>query len=264
VGHGDSWAATVTVSATASITSAVLPSQLSCLVADSEGIVRTGLRLIVDSQPDLEVTAEAGDGEEAIEMAGRERPDVVLMDVRMPGLDGIEATRRIVSTAEEACERVPSVIILTGAADEAGDESTALACLRAGALGFLLRTSGADALVAAIRAVYVGHVVLDPGVAHRFAGRWAVKELSPSKPTRLNGSPLGRALQSLSPREREVLAGLASGRSNRQLALDFGVREATVKTHVSRLLTKLGLHSRTEAVALAYQTGVIPGLSGLR
>lgn len=236
--------------------------RLRCLVADGESVVRAGLRFIVESEPDLVVTAEAADGEGAVRIAANQRPDVVLMDVRLPGLDGIQATGHIVGAAVEKDGPVPAVIILAGWADGPADEATALECLRAGALGFLLRTSRPDAVVSAIRAAHSGNIVLDPGIALRLTGRGAASDLSAVATARPIGSALGRALRSLSPREREVLAALASGRSNRQLARSLGVQEATVKTHVSRLLTKLGLRSRTEAVALAYQTGVVPSLHG--
>jgi DNA-binding NarL/FixJ family response regulator len=232
-----------------------LPSggSLTCLLVHGEDLGRTGLRLIIESRPGLVVTAEAGDGVQALPVAGSQRPDVVVVDLFPPGADELDSTGHPGSDAGDAGERRPAVIILAGVQDQA----TPPQCLVAGAVGVLVRTGQPDALVAAARTAHAGRVVLDPGPSRpALVGPRPAPEVAPSV-TELNGRALGCALSSLSPREREVLVALATGRSNRQLAADLRVKESTVKTHVSRLLNKLALRSRTEAAALAYQLGVV-------
>jgi DNA-binding NarL/FixJ family response regulator len=230
---------------------------LTCLVAGAESIGRAGLRFVVESQPDLVVMAEAWDVEQAIDLADAGHPDVILLDVRLLGVDGIGVTRALLRAAAGSGGSPSAVIILIGAEDEAADDARAIACLRAGARGVLLRTSRPEALLSAIRTAVSGQAVLDPGLTRRLVSRSTDSLVAMASTTQMNGNALRRALRSLSPREREVLAGLARGRSNRQLSKDFGLREATVKSHVSRLLSKLGVHSRTEAIVLAYQTGLV-------
>jgi DNA-binding NarL/FixJ family response regulator len=223
-----------------------------CLVACGDSILRAGLRFIVESQPDLIVLAEASDGEQVAELAATSHPDIILMDVELPGINGIDVTRSVLRSAMRCDADPPAVVVL------ASDEASAVECLRAGARGYLLRTNRPEALLSAIRTALSGHAVLDPRIVHRLVNRLPEPDASAASAFRVSGSMLRQALRLLSPREREVLAGLARGRSNRQLAKDFGVREATVKTHVSRLLGKLGVNSRAEAIALAYQNGIVP------
>jgi DNA-binding NarL/FixJ family response regulator len=248
---------TQAVLATAQVRHPAPKPRLRCLVVDPEGVVRAGLRRLVEGNSDVVVTAQAADGAAAVRAAAADRPDVVLMALRLPVLDGIQATKRIVAAAAATRGRIPSIIILTGPAEEPGDQArTAYECLRAGALGVLPRPNRPGALVAAVHAAFRGHVVLDPRI-----GSWVAGSPSRRQPTVFAGRDAGaldRALQSLSPRERQVLEALASGWTNRQLAVSLGIQETTAKTHVSRLLSKLGVRSRTQAVALAYTVGSPP------
>jgi DNA-binding NarL/FixJ family response regulator len=214
------------------------------VVVDDQAVIRAGLRMIVDHEPDLSVVGEAGDGAEAVRVANELRPDVVLMDVRMPNVDGIEATRQL------AGDGGPAVLVLT----TFEDDEYVFGALRAGASGFLLKDAGPDVLVAAIRSVARGESLVDPAVTRRLVERWV--ELEQAAPAAAEPPPdLG-----LTEREREILVGLASGLSNRELATRLFVSEATIKSHVSSLLTKLGVRSRVQAVILAYERGVVrPG-----
>lgn len=221
------------------------------LVADDQVMIRTGLRMILDNEPDLAVVAEAGNGLEAVEAAVSARPDVVLMDVRMPLLDGIEATRRIVASSDTA----PRVLVLT----TFDDDEYLFDALRAGASGFLLKDVGPDALIEAIHTVARHESLLAPAVTRRVIERYIELEGGAG---RVAPSPMAEAVAraGLTDREREVLVGLAAGRSNTELAADLYLSEATVKTHVSSLLAKLGLRSRVQAVIAAYESGlVVPG-----
>jgi DNA-binding NarL/FixJ family response regulator len=202
-------------------------------------MIRAGLRLIVDNEPDLTVVGEAGDGQEAVRAAAAARPDVVLMDVRMPAMNGIDATAEIVEAGSAA------VLVLT----TFEDDQYVFGALRAGASGFLLKDVGPDALVAAIRSIARGDALVDPAVTRRLVERWA--ELDQ------RSRPPAPADDDLTDREREVLVGLARGLSNRDLAARLFLSEATVKSHVSNLLTKLGVRSRVQAVILAYERGVV-------
>lgn len=225
----------------------------TCLVAEGRAVVRTGLRLILESQPEFVVAAEAASGEDAIQAAVSLHPDVVLMDVHLPGLGSARATAQIMGAAEQNGRRAPTVIVLADAADV----PDAAEFLRAGALAFVRRAGAPEAVIAAIRAACGGNAVLDPD-----ALIWLMdRRMSSTAPPAVPGPrdiPRGRDLRSLTQREREVLLALAHGRSNRQLAACLGLKETTVKTHVSRVLIKLSLHSRAEAVALAHQLGVVP------
>jgi len=213
------------------------------LIADDQTLVRAGFRMVVDSRDDLEVVGEAADGAEAVARAAELRPDVVLMDVRMPVMDGIEATRRIT-----ALEEAPRVLILT----TFDLDQYVYDALRAGAAGFLLKDAPPNELAGAIRTVAGGEALLAPSVTRRLIERFV-------------GLPAPRAadpavLRDLSAREAEVLRLVARGLSNQQIADQLVVSTATVKSHVARLLMKLGLHDRTQAVVLAYETGfVTPG-----
>ena len=221
---------------------------LRVVVADDQELVRSGFAMIVDAQPDMEVVGEAADGVEAVEVAGRVRPDVVLMDVRMPRLDGIEATRRVLE--ENAARDDPPVrvvILTTFDLDE-----YVFQALRAGASGFLLKDLPRDDLVAAVRVVAAGEALLAPRVTRRlieeFARRPAVADPDPD------------ALTALTAREREALELMARGLSNAEMAASLYVSEHTVKTHVGNVLAKLGLRDRIQAVILAYEVGLVqPG-----
>jgi DNA-binding NarL/FixJ family response regulator len=215
------------------------------VVADDQALVRAGLRVLVDSAPDLTVVGEAADGEEAVALAERNRPDVVLMDIRMPVVDGLEATRRI--TASTAAGGVRIIIITTFDLDE-----YVYAALRAGASGFLLKDAPPEELLGAIRVVAAGEALLAPSVTRRLIEQFV------SRPE----PPLGfrPALAGLTEREREVLSLVARGRSNAEIAQELLMSPATAKTHVSRLLTKLDARDRAQLVVIAYETGLaVPG-----
>src|SRR5262245_61870721 len=200
-------------------------------------------------EDDLTIVGEAGNGAEAVDVVARSHPDVVLMDVRMPELDGIEATRRILASGKPS---PPAVLVLT----TFDDDEYVFGALRAGAAGFLLKDVGPNVLVGAIRTVAAGDALVDPSVTRRLVERWVALEARGDPRTR--AAPA--AIETLSGREREILVGLARGCTNRELADDLIVSEATVKTHVSNLLTKLGVRSRVQAVVLAYESGVVrPG-----
>jgi DNA-binding NarL/FixJ family response regulator len=217
------------------------------LLADDQPLLRMGFRLILEGEPDLEVVGEAGTGEEAVRLAGRLVPDVILMDVRMPLGDGIEATRRI--TASGVASRI--IILTTFDLDE-----YAFAGLQAGASAFLLKDVAPSDLVSAVRVVASGDAVVAPRVTQRLLETY-VRSLVPAQA--LPAVP-DRRLADLTPREREVLEAVAEGLSNAELAKRFFLSEATVKTHVRRILMKLGLRDRVQAVVYAYENGiVVPG-----
>lgn len=209
------------------------------IVADDQEMVRAGFRLLLERVDDVEVVADAVDGADAVEQAQRLRPDVVLMDIRMPRLDGLSAARQILADAPG----VKVIVLTTFDIDDYVYDS-----LRAGASGFLLKTSPPERLVAAIRTVAAGEALLDPAVTRRVIEQFA--RVPPS--TRVDT----RALERLTDREQEVLAQVARGLSNAEIAAALFVSEATVKTHVARLLAKLGLRDRVQAVVYAYENGV--------
>jgi DNA-binding NarL/FixJ family response regulator len=221
---------------------------ISVLLVDDQPLLRRGFRMILEAEGDLTVAAEAGDGTEAINLARRHTPDAVLMDIRMPGTDGIEATRRI--TADDA--RVRVLVLTTFDLDE-----YAFGALRAGASGFLLKDVRPGDLVAAIRTVAAGDSVISPRVTRRLLEEYAqVLPLSASQ--RAQRYP---QLDTLTEREREVLIAVARGLSNTEIAATLYVSEATVKSHVGRILAKLALRDRVQVVVLAYEAGLIqPGL----
>ncbi|WP_043675836.1 response regulator transcription factor [Clavibacter michiganensis] len=216
------------------------------LLVDDQSLVRMGFRLVLESAPDLEVVGEAADGRTAIDQVAALRPDVVLMDVRMPGIDGIEATRRIV--AEHPAVRV--LILTTFDLDE-----HAFAALRAGASGFLLKDATPAELASAVRVVASGDSVVAPRVTRRMLEMFAdVLPVGSAAPAADGVHP---RLATLTPRETEVLRRVAEGRSNAEIAGDLFLAEATVKTHVGRILAKLGIRDRVQAVVLAYETGLV-------
>ncbi len=210
------------------------------LLVDDDELVRAGIRLIVEQSDDLVVCAEATDGEEAVRLARRERPEVVVMDVRMPVMDGIEATRRIVEHDEDA--RV--LVLTTFELDE-----YVFAALQAGASGFLLKRSPPETLVEAIRTIAAGDALLAPSVTRRLIQEFAAR--APARPD--------PALETLTDREREVLVGMARGLSNAELSERLFIAENTVKTHVKRILTKLNARDRAQAIVFAYQSGLMDG-----
>ena len=206
------------------------------LLVDDEQLVRTGIRTILGVEPDLEVVGEAANGEQAVTAVAELDPDVVLLDLRMPVLDGIAATRQLVAVDARA-----RILVLT----TFDTDRNVVDALQAGATGFLLKDSPADQLVAAIRAAATGDAVLAPAVARRLAG-----ELAERRP------PVGvRGLDQLTDRERGVLAQMAEGLSNAEIGQRLYISEGTVKTHVARILHKLGVRDRLQAVVLAYRSG---------
>ena len=213
------------------------------VVADDQGMVRSGFSVLLNAQDDIEVIAEAVNGEEAITRAAELHPDVILMDVRMPVLDGLQATRVIT-----AMDGAPKVLVLT----TFDLDDYVYEALRSGASGFLLKDASAGELATAVRLVAAGDALLSPGVTRRLIAEFA-RMGAPRSPGR-------QQLDGLTERESEVLALVARGMSNAEIAGYLVVAEQTVKTHVSRILMKLGLRDRTQAVVLAYETGLVhPG-----
>jgi DNA-binding NarL/FixJ family response regulator len=211
------------------------------VVADDQPLVRSGLRMILDAQADIDVVGEAGDGHEAVAVARLERPDVVLMDVRMPGLDGIAATRQL--AGPEVHDPIAVLVLTTFDLDEHVYDA-----LRAGARGFLLKDATREELVSAVRVIARGDALLAPSVTRRLIEQMAVSP--PSRPPNV-------AVDELTPREHEVLLLVAEGLTNAEIAQRLVVGEATVKTHVARVLMKLGLRDRIQAVILAYESGLV-------
>ncbi|MFE3759226.1 response regulator [Nocardia tengchongensis] len=211
---------------------------ITVLIADDHTVFRSGLRAVVDAHPDLECVAEVGDGRAAIEAAGRTHPDVAILDVRMPKLDGLAATEAIVAAGGTR------VLVLTTYDSEANLHRA----LSAGASGFLLKSLPPEELVAAIRVAVRGDAVIDPSMTRRLAPRFALGIAPPIEPPELG---------QLTAREREVLLLLADARSNGEIAAALGVGEETVKTHVSRVLAKLGVRDRIHAVVYAHQHGLV-------
>ena len=219
------------------------------VIADDQALVRGGFRLILTAAG-IEVVAEAADGAQAVAAVRRHRPDVVLMDIRMPELDGIEATRRILA-AGPALTGVRILILTTFDLDQ-----YVYAALAAGASGFLLKDVTPEHLVAAVRLVQTGDALLAPSITRRLVERFAPAARAAAAPPGPAGAA-GPGLSALTPREREVLGLIARGLSNAEIAATLTLSEATVKTHVARILTKLGLRDRVQAVVLAYETGLV-------
>lgn len=215
---------------------------LKLVIADDEALFRSGLRLIIEAQPDLLVAAEAGDGREAVEVAQACRPDVLLMDIQMPVLDGIAATRELQRRGLQT-----KVLVLT----TFGLDQYVYDALRAGASGFLLKTARPARLIEAVRAVAVGDALLDPSLTRRLVEEWM------SRPRADRADP---RLAELTDREREVLTLIGRGLSNQEIARTLHLGESTVKTHVGRVLAKTGSRDRVQAVILAFECGLVtPG-----
>ena len=218
---------------------------ISVVVADDQALVRGGFSVLLRSAPDIDVVGEAGDGEEAVAVALRERPDVVLMDIRMPVVDGIEATRRIIADSRTATTKI--LIVTTFDLDEYVYDG-----LRAGASGFLLKDTRPDALLEAVRVVAAGEALLAPRITRRLIEEFTTRPV-PSAPA--------TSLDVLTSREREVLVLVARGHSNAEIADLLYMSPATSKTHVSRLLMKLDARDRAQLVMRAYEAGLVtPGL----
>ncbi|MFB4298036.1 response regulator [Actinomadura sp. NTSP31] len=241
------------------------PGPIRVVLVDDQELVRAGFTMVLDAQPDIEVVGEAGDGQQALDLLRTTEADVVLMDVRMPRMDGIEATRRMASGAWGGAghgaghgagrgggESAPKVIILT----TFDLDEYAFAAIKAGAGGFLLKDAGPAQLIEAIKAVHSGDAVVAPSTTKRLLDRFALH--LPDSEQKASG-----ALESLTDREGEVLRLVARGMSNAEIAGRLFVSEATVKTHMGRILMKLGLRDRVQAVVFAYETGLVKsGQSG--
>jgi DNA-binding NarL/FixJ family response regulator len=217
----------------------VVSAKIRVLVADDQTLVRTGFRVILEAEGDIEVVAEADTGTEAIRQAQMAKPDVILMDIRMPELDGLSATEEILRHPDP-----PTIVVLT----TFDQNEYVYRALRAGAAGFLLKDAPSTRLIAAVRAAATGDSLIEPSITQRLVERFA----QPVQPQRLP-----RELASLTERELDVLRLIARGLSNAEIAAELVVAETTVKTHVARILTKLGVRDRVQAVVVAYETGFV-------
>jgi DNA-binding NarL/FixJ family response regulator len=232
------------------------PEKLRVMVVDDHALFRRGLEMVLQQEPDIELVGEASDGAEAVERAQETMPDVVLMDVRMPNLDGLAATARLTDPAAATVpgRAVPRVVVLT----TFDLDEYVLSAIRAGASGFLLKDAQPEEMLAAIRTVHRGDAVIAPSSTRRLLEH-LVTALPPEEPGTPT-DPARLAVASLTDREREVLVLMARGRSNTEIGTDLFVAEATVKTHVGRILAKLHARDRVQAVVVAYETGLVrPG-----
>jgi DNA-binding NarL/FixJ family response regulator len=217
-----------------------VPDPIRVLVADDQQLLRAGFRVILESEPDIEVVGEAADGMAALDLVVSTRPDVVLMDIRMPRLDGLSATERLMALPDP-----PRVVVLT----TFDQNEYVVRALRAGAYGFLLKDAPASRLIAAIRAAASGEALIEPSITRRLIEQFAAPDAEPT------GVPA--VMRSLTERELQVLRLMARGRSNAEIAGEMVIAETTVKTHVARILTKLGVRDRVQAVVLAYDSGFV-------
>lgn len=220
---------------------------ISVGLVDDQAMVRVGLKMILEAESDIEVCCEAADGEQALAMVSEHQPDVILMDIRMPGMDGIEATRQVLETCPDA-----RIVILT----TFDDDEYVYESLKAGASGFLLKSADGDTLVNAVRVVASGEALLAPEVTRRVIEQFAGKARAASDPDQPYVPP-AEAVGDLSDRELEVLQLMARGMSNQEIAQTLFVSNTTVKTHVSHILTKLGVRDRVQAVVEAYDSGIV-------
>ncbi len=216
---------------------------ISVLVADDQALVRGGFHVLIDSAADMRVVGEAGDGEQAVALARTQRPDVVLMDIRMPNMDGIEATRQI--KRDPDTEQIRVLVLTTFDLDE-----YVYAALRAGASGFLLKDASPERLLDAVRVVAAGDALLAPSITRRLISEFAGRPQPPA-------APAADTLAGLTEREREVLLEVAHGLSNAEIADQLHISHATAKTHVSRLLMKLAVRDRAQLVVIAYESGLV-------
>ncbi|GLX97114.1 response regulator transcription factor [Herbidospora sp. NBRC 101105] len=214
------------------------------LLADDQPLIRTALRMVIADAPGLEVAGEAGTGAEAVRLTRELGPDVVVMDIRMPGMDGIEATRRITEAGGST-----RVVVLT----TFDDDENVYGALRAGAAGFLVKDMALDDILSAVRVVAAGDALIAPGVTRRLIAAFAARP-----GPRPNTRPEPRALTGITDREREVLTLIGRGRSNAEIAAELFISPATVKAHVTRLLVKLAARDRVQLVIIAYETGLVP------
>ena len=221
------------------------------VLVDDQQMVRAGFRMVIDSQPDLTVVGEAGDGAAAVELLARTAADVVLMDIRMPGLDGIEATRRITARPE-----APRIVVLT----TFDLDEYVVAAIGAGASGFLLKDAAPEDMLAAVRTVHAGDSVIAASSTRRLLQHVAPMLREPARTPAVDT----RTLEGLTPREREVLIQMALGATNTEIAARLFVSEATVKTHVGRVLAKTGSRDRVQVVVLAFRTGLVQQADLLR
>ncbi|MFG2908287.1 response regulator [Kitasatospora sp. NPDC048286] len=212
------------------------------VLADDQPLIRTGLRVLIADAPDLEVVGEAGDGAEAVELVARLRPDVAVMDIRMPGTDGIEATRRITADPD-----LPTHVLVLTTFD---DDDYVYGALRAGASGFLVKDLSLETILDGIRVVAAGDALLAPGITRRLIGEFAARPQGPARPRR----PVAEAV---TEREREVLTLVGRGLSNTEIAAELTISVATAKAHVARLFTKLGARDRVHLVIQAYEFGLV-------
>jgi DNA-binding NarL/FixJ family response regulator len=230
-----------------------LTAPIRVVLVDDQQMVRAGFRMVIDSQPDLTVVGEAGDGAAAVQLLARTAADVVLMDIRMPGTDGLEATRQVTALPE-----APRVVVLT----TFDLDEYVVAAIGAGASGFLLKDAPPEEMLAAVRTVHAGDSVIAASSTRRL-----LQHVAPMLRGSASSAPGGgddAALAELTPREREVLVQMALGASNTEIARAFVVSEATVKTHVGRVLAKTGSRDRVQAVVLAYRTGLVQPADLLR
>jgi DNA-binding NarL/FixJ family response regulator len=223
-------------------------ASIRLFLVDDQELVRAGFRMVLDAQPDMIVVGEAGDGAAALQAVPAAAPDVVLMDIRMPRMDGVEATRRLTAAGEQ-----PKVLVLT----TFDLDEYAWAALRAGAAGFLLKDAGPAELLAAIRAVHGGDAVVAPSTTRRMLERFAQHLPEPGQDPGGVRADAERRLEPLTEREREVLVAVGRGLTNTEIAAELYLAEATVKTHIGRILHKLGLRDRVQMVITAYETGLV-------
>ncbi|WP_029090011.1 response regulator [Brevibacterium album] len=238
-------------------------AHVQVMLVDDQVLVRAGFAMVIDSQPDMTVVGQAGDGEEALAAAHELQPDVVLMDVRMPRLDGIQTTRRLLELADSGVVPAPRIIVLT----TFDTDEYALAALRAGASGFLLKDAQPEVLLDSIRTVVDGGAVIAPTTTRRLLSAVFADGPAPAPaevptstapaPSRVPSPEQTALLESLTPREREVLELVARGMSNAEIVEELFLAAPTVKTHVSRILMKLGARDRVQAVVFAYEAGLV-------